>query len=218
MLDGLVVNARGESMEQFFAVAAAHFLALLIPGVDFFLIARTAMSSGWRNATGACLGIACANGAFIIVAFTGISLIAHPAVLEAIQLVGGAFLIFVGVAFLRSRAGTDLGEGPQVERRTWLRNFGLGLASGLLNPKNALFYISLAAAVATAQPLSLVLYGAWMFTVVLAWDVFVAVALGTRRALVRLGRVLPWLMRIAGAFLALFGTAMIVNVALHWLS
>lgn len=205
-------------MEQFATVAAAHFLALLIPGVDFFLIARTAMSSGWRNATGACLGIACANGMFIAVAFTGISLITHPALLEAIQLAGGAFLISVGVAFLRSRAGTDLEESPQAERTTWLKNFGLGLASGLLNPKNALFYISLAAAVSTTQPLSLILYGAWMFTVVLAWDVFVAVALGSRRALVRLGRILPWLMRIAGGFLALFGTGMIMNALIHWLS
>ena len=59
-------------MEQFAAVALAHFLALLIPGVDFFLIARTAMTSGWRNATGACLGIAAANGIFIAAAFSGI--------------------------------------------------------------------------------------------------------------------------------------------------
>ncbi|WP_206427411.1 LysE family translocator [Brevibacterium aurantiacum] len=89
-------------MEQFAAVALAHFLALLIPGVDFFLIARTAMTSGWRNATGACLGIAAANGIFIAAAFSGISIISHPTVLVVIQLAGGAFLVFIGIAFMRS--------------------------------------------------------------------------------------------------------------------
>ncbi len=41
-------------MKQFVAVAIAHFLALLIPGVDFFLIVRTEITSGWCDATGAC--------------------------------------------------------------------------------------------------------------------------------------------------------------------
>ncbi len=52
-------------------IAAAHFLALLSPGPDFFLIARTSLSSGWRVASGACLGIAAANAVFIIAAFAG---------------------------------------------------------------------------------------------------------------------------------------------------
>ena len=33
-------------MKQFVAVAIAHFLALLIPGVDFFLTVRTEITSG----------------------------------------------------------------------------------------------------------------------------------------------------------------------------
>lgn len=204
-------------MEQFFAVAAAHFLALLIPGVDFFLIARTAMTSGWRNATGACLGIATANGIFIAAALSGVSLVSHPLVLDAIQLAGGGFLILVGVAFLRSRARIELHDAPSTQRRSWLRNLTLGVASGLLNPKNALFYVSLAAAVGAAAPSTLTLYGVWMFSVVLVWDVFVAVVLGSRRALARMDRVLPWLTGIAGAFLVLFGGGMIVSLAMHHL-
>lgn len=204
-------------MEQFVAVAATHFLALLIPGVDFFLIARTAMTNGWRDATGACLGIATANGIFIVAAFGGLSLLSHPAPLAAIQLAGGAFLVFIGVAFLRSAARIDLDQGPRAERATWSRNFGLGIASGLLNPKNALFYLSLAAAVSTAAPLTLLAYGAWMFTVVLVWDVFVAIALGSLRALARMERILPWLTRTAGAFLILFGASMILGLGIQYL-
>lgn len=194
------------------AVAIAHFLALLIPGVDFFLIARTAMTSGWRNATGACLGIAIANGVFIAAAFSGVSLISHPLLLGAIQLVGGGFLIFIGVVFVFSKARVHIELDQSVERTNWLANFGLGITSGLLNPKNALFYLSLAAAVSTAQPSTLAGYGLWMFTVVLVWDVLVAVLLGSRSALARMGRVLPWLTKAAGGFLILFGAGMIVGL------
>ncbi len=205
-------------MEQFVAVVIAHLLALLIPGVDFFLIARTAMTSGWRNATGACLGIAAANGIFIAAAFSGLSLLSHPALLDPLQLAGGGFLIFIGAAFLRSRGRIDLDQDLTAQRTTWLRNLGLGLTSGLLNPKNALFYVSLAAAVRAAAPLTLVLYGIWMFCVVLVWDVFVAVGLGSRRALAHLDRVLPWLTRLSGGFLVLFGGGMVVALTVEFLS
>ena len=48
-------------MAQFLIVAAAHFLALLSPGPDFFLVIRTSLAAGWRMASGVCLGIALAN-------------------------------------------------------------------------------------------------------------------------------------------------------------
>lgn len=199
-------------MEQFLAVAAAHFLALLVPGVDFFLIARTTMTSGWRNASGVCFGVALANGIFITAAFSGLALISHPILLNVIQAAGGMFLTYIGIAFLRTPAGRlDLNDELRPVRTTWLKNLSLGLASGLLNPKNALFYVSLAAAVSDAAPTLLVLYGAWMFSIVLAWDIFVAIALGTERALAKLSGLLPWLTRAAGGFLGIFGIAMIIS-------
>lgn len=204
-------------MQQFIAVALAHFLALLIPGVDFFLIARTAMTSGWRNATGVCLGIAAANGIFIAAAFGGVSLLQQPALVMGIRLAGGLFLTYLGVAFIRSPAiiAPTTDEGGR--RASWARNYGLGITSGLLNPKNALFYASLAAAVSTASATVLWGYGLWMFTVVLVWDVIVAVALGSRAALERLGRFLPWLSRISGGFLVLFGLGMIAALVIELL-
>lgn len=205
-------------MEQFVAVAVAHFLALLIPGVDFFLIARTAMTNGWRAATGACLGIATANGIFIAAAFSGLSLVSNPTVLAVIQLAGGAFLLYIGIAFIRSNARFDPDQEAGAVQATWVRNFGLGIASGLLNPKNALFYVSLAAALAGASSLTLIAYGAWMFTIVLIWDVVVAIALGSKQALTRLARVVPWLTKAAGAFLILFGLVMIATVTLQLLA
>jgi threonine/homoserine/homoserine lactone efflux protein len=60
-------------MEQFPIVATVHFLALLSPDPGFFLVARTAITAGWRTASGACIGIAVGNGVFIAAAFAGLA-------------------------------------------------------------------------------------------------------------------------------------------------
>lgn len=199
-------------MEQFFAVAAAHFLALLIPGVDFFLIARTSMTSGWRNASGACLGIALANGIFIAAAFSGLSIISHPLLLGTIQATGGVFLTYMGISFLRSSSALVVPGGSPTMSTSWTRNLGLGFASGLLNPKNALFYVSLAAIVSGAGSVPVAFYGVWMFSVVLLWDLMIAVMLGSERTLTRFSRYLPVLTKSAGGFLVLLGLGMIVTL------
>lgn len=198
-------------MDQFLAVAAAHFLALLVPGVDFFLVARTAMAANRRTASGTCLGIALANGVFIAAAFSGLSLVSHPTVLAAIQAAGGMFLVYIGVAFLRSDSRLEAGGQP-AGGTGWVANLGLGFASGLLNPKNALFYLSLASMLSAAAPATLLLYGSWMFLVVLAWDLFVAFAFGSERMLSGFSRFLPWLTKAAGGFLVLLGLGMVVSL------
>ncbi|ANN76097.1 LysE family translocator [Bordetella flabilis] len=202
-------------MQQFLIVAAAHFLALLSPGPDFFLIARTSLAAGWRVASGACLGIAAANGAFIVLAFAGTAAL-RPASTPfiALQIVGCAYLLYLGVLFIRHAGANTLnavpappGHPPARERRTasWRRAVCMGFLSGILNPKNALFYASLAAMLTGPHASAgwKAFYGAWMFAVVLAWDVAVAILIGNRTVLHRFARVLPWLERTSGLLLML---------------
>ncbi|AXB45085.1 LysE family translocator [Amycolatopsis albispora] len=200
-------------MEQFLAVAAAHFLALLIPGVDFFLIVRTAAAHGWRGASGVCAGIASANGAFIAAAFTGLTVVGDERIIAWFELAGGAFLISMGIAFWRARILLAVGAEGAVGRTAWARNFGLGLASGLLNPKNLLFYVSLAATLSSATTGQLTLYGAWMFAIVLAWDLFVAAVMGAERSRAVLARALPWITKAAAIVVTLFGIGAVLSAA-----
>lgn len=81
----------------------------------------------------------------------------------------------------------------------------MGFLSGILNPKNALFYASLAAMLTGPHASAgwKAFYGAWMFAVVLAWDVAVAILIGNRTVLHRFARVLPWLERTSGLLLML---------------
>ena len=209
-------------IQQFLIIAMAHFLALLSPGPDFFLVARTSMAAGWRMATGACLGIALANGVFIVAAFGGVSVFRPDSgMFIAIQLSGCLYLLYVGGLFIRHAGGSSLAQvacstgRPSPSGSLWWRGAGMGFLSGILNPKNALFYVSLASLVSSA-PLSgawKITYGVWMFGVVLLWDIAVAAAIGNHRVLHRIARALPWLERVSGGVLILLAVMMIVATA-----
>ena len=205
-------------MEQFLIVAAAHFLALLSPGPDFFLVARTSMSAGWLKATGACQGIALANGVFILAAFSGVSALRpDSALFVAIQLAGCAYLLYIGVLFIRHAGSTSLIQVTAANdglASPWIQGLLMGFVSGILNPKNALFYVSLASMVSgshTSLGWKLV-YGLWMFSAVLLWDVLVAAAIGNLRVRRRFSRALPWLERVSGAVLILLALAVIIHL------
>ncbi|MCX2888099.1 MULTISPECIES: LysE family transporter [Pseudomonas] len=203
-------------MQQFLIIALAHFLALLSPGPDFFLVARTSVNSGWRIASGACLGIALANAAFIAMAFAGLSVLQEGSLLfTTLQLAGAAYLLYIGVLFLRHAGQTSLGAvaGKQAVQGWW-QGFAMGLLSGILNPKNALFYASLASMVASASVAWKATYALWMFGVVLLWDLLVAMAIGNQRVLTRFARSLAWLERASGVMLVLLAVVLLGHLAL----
>ncbi|MFJ3077450.1 LysE family translocator [Pseudomonas sp. NPDC087029] len=201
-------------MEQFLIVALAHFLALLSPGPDFFLVARTSLKAGWRAASGVCLGIALANGLFIAVAFAGLAVLREgSAVFIGLQLAGALYLLYIGVLFWRHAGQAELtavGAG-RADSSGW-RGLGLGFLSGFLNPKNGLFYASLASMVASSSVGWKWLYGAWMFGIVLGWDLLVAMAIGNQRLLRRFSRALPGLQRASGLMLVLLGAALLMHL------
>ncbi|MBV4491452.1 LysE family translocator [Pseudomonas oryzicola] len=202
-------------MQQFLIVALAHFLALLSPGPDFFLVARTSINSGWRVASGACLGIALANGTFIAMAFTGLSVLQEGSPLfSTLQLAGAGYLLYIGVLFLRHAGQSSLGSvaGNQVVAGWW-RSLGMGYLSGILNPKNGLFYASLASMVNSASVGWKAACALWMFSIVLLWDLLVAVAIGNPLVLRRFARSLPWLERTSGVMLVVLAMALLLHLA-----
>lgn len=201
-------------------LAAAHFLALLSPGPDFFLVTRNALSAGWRVASGACLGIALANGVFIFGAFAGLSALrADSTLFVVIQLAGCAYLLYIGTLFIRhagssSLAGVDTPQ-PGAARASWWQGWRMGLLSGLLNPKNALFYVSLASMLGNLSPGWKLFYGAWMFAVVLAWDLLIAMVIGNPQVRRQFSRSLPWLERVSGALLIALALGVILHLLRH---
>ena len=203
-------------MQDFLLIAGAHFLALLSPGPDFFLVARSSLAHGWRGATGACIGIALANAVFIVAAFGGLSVLrAGSMAFMVVQLAGCAYLFYLGWLFLRHAGGSSLDAKPASSKAHWRGGLAMGFVSAILNPKNALFYVSLAAVLAGrhASAGAMVAYGAWMVVAVLAWDMAVALAIGSTALRQRFARALPLLERLSGVMLIALATGLLVQAA-----
>ena len=169
--------------QQFLIIAGAHFLALLSPGPDFFLIVRSAVINGARVASGVCVGIALANGVYIGLAISGVAVLQEVAGLFAVlKWAGCAYLAWLGWRFLTVRGETPKPEmhGAAKTSGNWWRECRVGFLSGILNPKNSLFYASLfSLGFKRGTSFGVQLgYGVWMFAAVLIWDLCIARAAG----------------------------------------
>ena len=194
------------------ALALAHFLALLSPGPDFFLILGQAARGRFRGSAFICLGIAAGHAVYVALAVAGWSgLRQYPRLYFVMELAGALYLGWLGFLLLRSglaglgkpgglrgRAGQSGQEqsGPErcpekafpgqparetpVTAKPFWRQLLMGLATALLNPKNAVFYLTLMTVIIgpAATLAQQACAGAWMVLVVLAWDLALAAFFG----------------------------------------
>ncbi|MGY5958595.1 LysE family translocator [Kosakonia sp. BK9b] len=190
------------------ALALSHFVALLSPGPDFFLLMGYAIRYRLRGSAGLCVGIAAGNGAYILLAIAGWSALRQfDTVFTAIELLGALWLLWIGLQLLRSRPRTLSASEALQHCPTWRKQLLLGLGSALLNPKNALFYLALMAALLGPHVslLQQAVSGVWMTMVVLLWDLAVVLLIGLPVVQQRLSHAVWWIERGAGAILMAFG-------------
>lgn len=112
-------------------------LAYAIPGPDFAVVARAAASgraAGWRAGLGAQTGL-CVH---MLAAVVGLSVLISrsPTALSVIQILGGLYLVWLGISALRQSSA----EGRVTSEVQWFR---MGLVTNLLNPKAVLFFVAL---------------------------------------------------------------------------
>lgn len=195
---------------EFVLVATAHFLALLSPGPDFFLIMQASLRLPLFYSFCVCAGIAAANGVYLLGAVLGLEVIRQmDGVMTVLTWIGSCYLLFVGVMLLRtSRRSYEKSDSSRfLHREDFLHQFVIGFLSGILNPKNAVFYLSLFTVMVSVQtPLFIrFLYALWMVGIVLVWDCLVAYMIGREAVRSRLGGGVFFVEKLAGAFLAFFG-------------
>ena len=207
-------------MSLFLLIASTHFLALLSPGPDFLLIARSTLAHGRWIATGASAGIALANGLFIALTLTGFArLRADGPVFLVLQAAGSLYLLYLGLRFLQSARGSSQKKisAAGASHGGWWRHALMGLLSGLLNPKNAIFYAGLASVLASSRASAWLhlLLGLWMFGVVLGWDLFITVLIAHPRWQQTIQTHLPRVEQLCGLLLCLIAAATLINLALR---
>ncbi|WP_252719482.1 LysE family translocator [Acinetobacter soli] len=82
-------------MELFIAIALTHFIALLSPGPDFFLILTTLLRHNRNAAILVCCGVALGNAVIIALVFIGLQLLINidKSILVAIKWIGILYLL-----------------------------------------------------------------------------------------------------------------------------
>ena len=195
---------------EFLLIASAHFMALLSPGPDFFLILQTSLRMPLRYALAVCCGIAAANGVYLFFAVTSLEMIREMTSLMLIlKYMGGAYLLYIGILLLKApaRSIAEQESANFLRTRHVGKQFLVGFMSAILNPKNAVFYLSLFTLMVSPEtPLDLrAAYGVWMTGVVLVWDMLLASLLSGKKVKQRLGKWVFFLEKAAGGLLAFFG-------------
>jgi threonine/homoserine/homoserine lactone efflux protein len=196
------------------ALALAHFVALLSPGQDFFLVVAHAIRHKFRGSRFICLGIALGNAFYIVITILGwTNLRDQPTLFATVEVLGACYLLWIGSKLLKSKPNdalfeTNINEMPSVKRQLLL-----GFNSAVLNPKNALFYMSIMAVILgnDVTLLQQVSCGIWMVFAVLLWDLFIATFIGQPRVQKSLSRSIHIVERGAGIILIFFGLALFID-------
>ena len=201
---------------EFFTVAVAHALAVASPGPDLALVLRQSIAHGRRTAVWTSIGIGCGISVHIVYCLLGLGFLLKnsPTGLLVFKFLGAAYLAFVGVQALRAKPNTgdvDLAAGA-ADAPTGRGAWTAGFLVNVLNPKAALFFISLfPLAVSPATPkLIQAGYGLWMTLATMAWFTFVSFVFtkpDLRRNFLRHGH---WIDRALGVVFVGFAVSLVV--------
>lgn len=121
------------------AFVVAIIVFLLIPGPGNLALITSTSKGGIPGGMGATFGIIAGDQALLWAAVAGVSavMVAYPAAFSAVQLIGAAYLAWLGCKMLFAKPG----DAPilQIKPRHYLRQAFL---ITLLNPKAIVFYMA----------------------------------------------------------------------------
>jgi len=132
---------------QLVAFAVVAGIVTIIPGADMALVARSVLARGRRAGYVTSLGICTGLWVHAVASALGLSaiLMTSAALFSTVKLAGALYLVALGVRSLRRALGPSPAppSPPGRTARDARRTFAQGLLSNLLNPKVALFYLTL---------------------------------------------------------------------------
>lgn len=203
------------SLESLLLYIPLSALLVIMPGPDFALVTRVALSHGRGAGTAAACGVTLGICLHTALAMLGISAaIAHsPLIFSLLEYAGGAFLCWLGLRSLRGAQEAARAvlrcDGESARPAPPVRNaFLQGFCTNALNPKAIIYFLTfLPQFMRTDAPLGpqFLILGGIMGLEVLVWYVVLANLLQTVRAVFLRPRVLLWLYRLTGLFFLLFG-------------
>ena len=203
-------------MEFFIVIAVTHFVALLSPGPDFFLILMTVLNSGQRRARYTVFGIVAGNAFILALIFTLLGWLGHihAYVLMLLRGLSVAYLLYLSMQCFRYKhhESVEVQARDPAPPQTRTLCFTQGLQSSLLNPKNMMFYSSLILLVYSKFDVyTLLLMSLWMVAVVLMWNLLLLKLLSWKRWNHFLTQRLNWIYKMSGCCFAFFAIVLLLD-------
>lgn len=140
---------------RFIAFLGVAFLLVLSPGPTMAVVTEAAVEYGRSAALWTVVGVGVANATLALAAGLGLSMLVggRPWMLDVVTVAGALYLGYLGGRAIVGAVGGSWGRGegqsrpgagpsgpPQIARAS---SVGKGLATNLLNPSVALFYMTL---------------------------------------------------------------------------
>jgi threonine/homoserine/homoserine lactone efflux protein len=204
-----------ESIVALASILGALLIGAISPGPSFVLVARISIARSRRDGLAAALAMGVGG-----VILGGLALLGLRALLMqagwlylGLKVVGGLYLIYLGVRLWRgAREPIAFADGERARAQP-ARSFAIALATQLSNPKAAVIYGSIFAALLPAHP------SLWMclalppliLLVEAGWYVVVALAFSSARPRAAYLRSKRWIDRVAGSVMGALGMRLIVD-------
>ncbi|MGO4712363.1 LysE family translocator [Bradyrhizobium sp. 2TAF24] len=205
-------------IHDFWLFVAAGVLLNVTPGPDTAYVVGRSVQLGWLGGAAGALGIGLGCFVHIVAAAVGLSalLAASSTAFTVIKLIGAAYLCYIGVRMVLTRASGEASPTPAAAPvRTLRQIFWQGALTNVLNPKVALFFLAFLPqfvdAASPSKALAFLVLGVIFNVTGTAWNLSVAVAAArTAGRVQRSPRLLAWINRALGGVFVYLG----VRVAL----
>ncbi len=195
----------------------AGILLNITPGPDSILVMARTAGQGWRAGSVAALGVGTGCLVHILAAALGLSALLNTSAMAfgIIKYLGAAYLMYVGVTMMLSRArpADAAQENSVAPVLSYRKIFLQGLLTNALNPKVALFFLAFVPQFISAQadnnPLAFIVLGLIFDLNAILWCHFLVLftALARKKMGQRAsnGKLVAWLNRTIGVMFVSFG-------------
>jgi threonine/homoserine/homoserine lactone efflux protein len=207
-----------ESFLPLFTILGALLVGAISPGPSFVLVARISVARSRRDGLAAALAMGVGGVILGGLALLGLRTLLMQAgwLYLGLKTIGGVYLLYLAFRLWRgARQPIAVADGGERAGARPARSFALALATQLSNPKAAVIYGSIFAALLPAQP------PLWMclalppliLLVEAGWYVVVALAFSSPRPRAAYLHSKTWIDRLAGTVMGGLGLRLIVDTA-----
>jgi threonine/homoserine/homoserine lactone efflux protein len=126
---------------DYWSFALAVLVFLMLPGPGTFAVLTSAAQGGVRGGYAALIGLMLGDVILIVLALAGVAALmsAQPALFRAVQYLGVAYLVWVGLQLLLKAPGSANATLLPIRHAKFLRQ---GFLITLINPKAIVFYMA----------------------------------------------------------------------------